>query len=240
MSKQERPRQALEWVADGTQLLLAAIARLDDDALDEPSRLPGWKRCYLLSHLANNANALRNLLHWARTGEERRMYRSSEQRAADIGAGAEAPAAELRSMVESSAAELWSDLDTMPAEAWSAPVVTAQGLTRPAAEVPWMRSREVYVHAIDLDAGVSFADLPASFLSELLGDIVARRSAVGTGPALSLTATDAGRTWEVRGAPEPVSVKAPLATLTKWLSGRQVRDVTTAAGDPLPELPAWL
>lgn len=238
--RQERPERALEWVSDGTRLVLAGLARLDDDALDGPTLLPSWSRRYLLSHLANNAGALRNLLYWARTGEERRMYLSSEQRAADIEAGATAPAASLRALVDSSASALWSDLDAMPARAWSAEVITAQGLTRQASEVAWMRSREVYIHGVDLDAGLSFADLPASFLTALLDDIASRRSAVGSCPALQLTATDTGGTWQVRGATAPVSVSASVAALAQWLSGRPGGDLTDTAGEPVPDLPAWL
>jgi maleylpyruvate isomerase len=240
MSQQERPVQELQWIADGTRRFLEDLASLGDASLDGPSLLPGWSRRYLLSHLANNAGALRNLLHWARTGEERRMYASDEQRAADIAAAATAPATELRSLVASSAEALWSDLSGMPAHAWSAQVITAQGLTRYAAEVPWMRAREVFVHAVDLDAGARFADLPPSFLAALLDDIAARRSTVAAGPALKLTATDTGGSWQVKGSGDQISVATTLATLTEWLSGRPVDGLTDSASTPLPDLPAWL
>lgn len=240
MSEQERPEQALEWVADGTARLLAGMSGLHDAALDGPTLLPGWNRRYLLSHVANNASALRNLVYWARTGEERRMYASSEQRAADIAAGATAPPAALRDLVVASSVDLEADLDSTPLEAWSAQVITAQGLTRYASEIPWMRAREVYIHAVDLDAGISFEDLPASFLTALLDDIVSRRSSVGTGPGLVLTALDTGTSWQVTGSGPGVSVDAPLATLARWLSGRGAVGLTDAAGAPVPDLPAWL
>ena len=168
------------------------------------------------------------------------MYASNEQRAADIAAGAAAPAAELRSLVASSADALWSDLDGLPVEAWSAQVITAQGLTRYATEVPWMRVREVYVHAVDLDAGTGFADLPPSFLTALLDDVAARRSTVGTSPALALTATDTAGSWQVKGNGDATEVEAPLATLAEWLSGRPVDGLTDVSGAPVPALPAWL
>lgn len=240
MSQYERPEQALEWVADGTRRLLADLAALSDAALDSPTLLPDWNRRYLLSHVANNASALRNLVHWAKTGEERRMYASSEQRAADIAAGASAPAGELRSLVESSAAALWDDLDEMPLAAWSAQVITAQGLIRHAAEIPWMRVREAYVHTVDLDAGTEFADLPETFLTTLLADIVGRRTTMANGPALALTATDTGASWSVAGNGDPVSIAVSLATLTQWLAGRPVAGLADATGAPAPELPAWL
>ena len=75
-----KPDQTLTWVQDGTERLRAQLAGLPDDGLDGATALPGWNRRYLFSHLAANADALRNLVHWARTGEERRMYASAQSR----------------------------------------------------------------------------------------------------------------------------------------------------------------
>jgi maleylpyruvate isomerase len=245
-----RPEQFLDWMRDGTSRLLANLEELPDQALEAPSLLPGWNRRYLLSHVAANAEALRNLAHWARTGEERRMYASTEARDAGIAAGAVRPAVELRAWIAASADALAGDLDSMPAPAWEAKIITAQGLTREAREIPWMRVREAYVHAVDLGAGIGFADLPGTFLTALLDDIAARRSKVGTSPALTLTASDAGGSWQVTGAGDPVAVTAPLAVLTAWLSGRPVTGLSGAGlsdsglcdtgGRPVPDLPAWL
>jgi maleylpyruvate isomerase len=230
-----KPDQTLAWMHDGTRKLLAAVSALPDEALAAPTALPGWTRRYLLSHVAANADALRNLVHWARTGEERRMYVSSGQRDADIASGAQLPAAGLRAWLESSARALAGDLEALPGQAWDAKVITAQGLTRNASEIPWMRAREVYVHAVDLDAGTAWADLPAQFLAALLDDVAARRSAKGDGPALTCAATDAGRTWQVAGSGAPLPVSAPLADLAAYLTGRPAPALRAA-----PALPAWL
>ena len=229
-----KPDQTLAWMHDGTRKLLADVAALPDAALDGPTVLPGWSRRYLLSHVAANADALRNLVHWARTGEERRMYASPGQRDADIATGSELPAAELRAWLESSAQALATDLDTLPGPAWDAKIITAQGLTRAADEIPWMRVREVYIHAVDLAAGTAWTDLPADFLTALLDDVTARRSSKGGGPALAIAATDTGHTWEIAGAGAPLPVSAPLADLAAYLTGRPP-ELTGA-----PALPAWL
>src|SRR5215469_6531892 len=171
-----RPDQTLDWMRDGTERLLGVVSALGDADLDEPSLLPGWSRRHLLAHIAANADALRNLVHWARTGEERRMYASPQQRDADIAAGARRPAAELRAWVASTANALSGDLAALPEPAWQARVITAQGVDRSAAEIPWMRDREVYVHAVDLGSGMGFADLPVGFLGALVDDVTARRS----------------------------------------------------------------
>jgi maleylpyruvate isomerase len=230
-----RPERTLTWMADGTRKLLADLDALPDEALRAPTALPGWTRRYLLAHVAANAGALRNLVHWARTGEERRMYASNERRDADIAAGARLPAPELTAWVESSARDLAADLDALPAPAWDAKVITAQGLTRGASEIPWMRVREVYVHAVDLGAGTRWTDLPAPFLTELLDDVTLRRSAKGGGPALAVAATDTGHTWEVAGTGAPVPVSAPLTDLAAYLTGRPAPGLKAA-----PALPAWL
>ena len=230
-----KPDQTLAWMHDATRRLLADLAGLPDEALTRPTSLPGWDRRYLLSHVAANAEALRNLVHWARTGEERRMYPSVEQRDAGIAAGAALPAAELRAWISNSAAALAADLDALPASAWNAKVITAQGLTRSASEIPWMRDRELYVHAVDLGAGTRFADLPAEFLTMLLDDIVNRRSARGGGPALAVAASDTGHVREIAGTGAPVPVTAPLAELAAYLTGRPAPALAAA-----PALPAWL
>ena len=163
------------------------------------------------------------------------MYASAEQREADIAAGSTRPAADLRSWAVQAADALAADLDALPDAAWDAKIITAQGVTRPAREIPWMRAREVYIHAIDLDAGISWADLPPAFLAALLDDVTARRSSQGGGPALALAATDSGHAWEVAGAGAPVPVSAPLADLAAYLSGRPCPGLPAA-----PPLPAWL
>jgi maleylpyruvate isomerase len=230
-----KPDETLGWTHDGTGKLLAALAGLSDEALTAPTTLPGWTRRYLVAHIAANADALRNLVYWARTGEERRMYASPTQREADIAAGSARPAASLRAWAAQSAAELAADLDALPDAAWDAKIITAQGVTRPAREIPWMRAREVYIHAIDLDTGLSWADLPPTFLAVLLDDVTARRSSRGNGPALAVTATDTGHAWEVAGADAPLPVSAPLADLAAYLSGRPCPGLPAA-----PPLPAWL
>lgn len=174
-----------EWMDEATGLFLDALGRLSDDELDAPTPLPGWTRRHLIAHVHFNASALRRLTSWAATGTEQRMYASPEQRNAEIEQGATLPSAELRRLVRESASGLAADLGALPAGAWQAAVITAQGRTVAATEIPWMRTREVAVHAIDLGAGLTFADLPAGLTAALLADVVRKRAAAGEGPALA-------------------------------------------------------
>ncbi|NED75665.1 maleylpyruvate isomerase family mycothiol-dependent enzyme [Streptomyces sp. SID9944] len=187
---------ARAWARTGTELILDAVAGLDEAAFTAPSALPDWTRKHLVAHVAANADALGNLVHWAATGEERPMYASAEERAAGIARGPALSADELRSWLTDSAHRLAAGLDRLTDEQWQREVVTAQGRTVPATELPWMRAREVCVHAVDLGTGgVAFADLPKGFLAALVEEIRAKRALteLPDGPLPEVAAWLAGR-----------------------------------------------
>lgn len=183
------------WMEQGQHLISTAVRALDEAAFAADSLLPGWTRRHLVAHLAGNAEALGNLADWAATGVEKPMYASSEERAAGIARGATLPVGELTAWQQRSATTLAEKLARLTEDHWSNKVRTAQGRILPATEIPWLRAREVMVHAVDLDLGIGFADLPADFLAELVADIRAKR---GDAPA----------------------VDGPLPEVAAWLAGR--------------------
>lgn len=195
---------ARHWMRQGTKLLLASVDGLDPASYDAAGGLPGWTRRHLVAHVAANADALGNLVHWAATGEETPMYASPEERVAGIARGARLPAEELTAWAHESAERLETAMAVLPAERWQAEVVTAQGRTVPASEIPWLRSREVCVHAVDLATGIGFADLPEEFLAALVVDIKAKRGldTVPDGRLPDVAAYLAGRPYTLAGAPE--------------------------------------
>jgi maleylpyruvate isomerase len=92
------------------------------------------------------------------------------------------------------AAEIESGSRLAPSE------LRAQGRSIPAEQVAWLRCREVGVHAVDLTAGVTFADLPHEFLAALVQDVVAKRTAGGELPTLAAWLTGRGRPGNLVGA----------------------------------------
>ncbi|GAB2650278.1 maleylpyruvate isomerase family mycothiol-dependent enzyme [Kribbella swartbergensis] len=199
-----------EWIAEGTALCRKALVDLEG-----PSLLPGWTRKHVAAHLALNAEALGNLVEWARTGVEKRMYASTDRRNADIEAGARRSSAELLAWFDESARLLTEAMGELTDAQWQARVLTAQGSEVPAGQIPWMRAREVMIHAVDLGTGVTFADLPEDFLEELCTDIRTKRGDV----------------------PE---VNGPLPAVAAYLAGRPYEGVTTPDGTPVAPLPPWL
>jgi maleylpyruvate isomerase len=233
--------QALAWAADGAAHLRGMMTRMGDDAFAKPSALPDWTRAHVLTHVARNADALINLLTWARTGVPTPAYESREQRDDDINEGAQRPAAEIRADLIASSDRLAAVVREMPKEAWTAKIADTRGRRMIASDVLWLRARETWIHAIDLDAGASFADLPRPMLRELLTDAAATLGARPDFPRLLLVPSDESRTWTVGEGGEPLEVRGTAAELAAWLLGRSKgRELRTAEGKRPTALPPWL
>jgi maleylpyruvate isomerase len=232
------PEASLSWLRDGTARLLAVVEGLSDDEFAHPSLLPSWTRGTLVAHLALNAGALGNLVAWARTGVESPMYTSAEQRAEDIAHLAAEPAERIRAEFVAGVERLDADLAALPEACWAAPVRTARGRPIPASEIPWMRNREVWVHAVDLDTGVGFDEYPPDLLAALLDDAVSMMFKRPDATPVAARTPDGARTWTF--GPDPATVvTADLPDLCAWVLGRP--GAARARVDPAwPALPAWL
>lgn len=220
---------ALPLARVGERWLLAAL-RQDVD-LREPSLLPGWTRAHLVAHLIGNAGALGNLLRWARTGVETPMYASRAARADQIDRYARRPAEWLLEEFRGSSNRLAAAMADLQPEHWASEVRSAPDRTITAAEVPWLRCRESFVHLVDLDVGVRFADLPAEFLIALLDDATGTVGAKPGCPPVRLVA--GARQWSLGVPPCQREVSGTPAELAGWVTGR-------VRVDTWPTLPVWL
>jgi maleylpyruvate isomerase len=122
----------------------------------------------------------------------------------------------------------------LPAPAWGNEVRTAAGRRVPAAEVPWMRVREVWVHAVDLGAGVSFDAVPSDVADALLDDALAGIGKRPQAPAVTVRCTDSPGEWRL-GDGSAGEVSGTHAALLPWALGRP-----SDAATNWPVLPAWL
>lgn len=242
--------EALAWAADGQAHLRGLMTRMGDDAFTAPSLLAGWTRAHVLTHIARNADAMINLLTWARTGTETPAYPGAAARDADIAAGAARTPDEIRADVVATSDRLADVVRRLPEAAWSAPVRNAQGGAITAAAVPWMRAREVWIHAVDLDVGASFKDLPIPMRRALVADVV---TMLETRPGCPHVRLEEARTGQVREfGPGPVAddgavpgdlgtVRGKAPDLIAWLLGRPFgKGLRDAGGNLPPPLPAWL
>ncbi|MGW2490674.1 maleylpyruvate isomerase family mycothiol-dependent enzyme [Streptomyces sp. NPDC001606] len=219
----------LACVREATERLLTAVAALDNAALAEPSRLPGWTRGHVLAHVSRNADALVNVL------EGRPMYASAEARDADIERDARRSLEEQLTDLRESAARFQAAGDA-PAD-WTRTVELRNGVTDSAAGVPFRRWVEVDLHHVDLGTGYDLEDLPAEFLERETDFLTRRFSGHPDVPATRIT--DGTRAWSTgRAAEEPeVTVSGAPADLVGWLAGRRDGAALKVQGGALPKLP---
>ena len=90
-----------------------------------------------------------------------------------------------------------------------------------------MRTREVWLHAVDLGNGGSFTDFPADLVDRLLPDVEANWRRRGVGDLLLLQPTD--RAVPAQPDPDATEVRGTAAQLARWATGRG-GDITTSTG----------
>ncbi|MBO1335340.1 maleylpyruvate isomerase family mycothiol-dependent enzyme [Streptomyces sp. VRA16 Mangrove soil] len=230
-------------VREATDRLLAAIGTLDNAAVTESSRLPGWSRGHVLAHLARNADALVNVL----AGHP--MYVSAEARDADI--ERDAPRG-LREQVEDvrASADRFQRVGAKDAD-WGRTVELRNGVKDVASQVPFRRWIEVELHHVDLGIGYELEDLSEEFTQREINFLAKRFRNHPDLPPL-LIKQDDGRMIST-GAVQPHSLEeikdgtapTPLgivvqgrqADLLGWLAGRRKGDALTVDRGSLPTLP---
>ncbi|GGU98195.1 maleylpyruvate isomerase [Streptomyces albospinus] len=231
-------------VHEATDRLLISLGKLDDAAIGEPSLLPGWTRGHVLAHLARNADALVNLLTWARTDVRTPMYASAAVRDGDIERGADRPLAAHLEDLRESAAGFAAAAQALPEDRRAFLVEMRNGVVERADRLALRRLAEVELHHVDLGVGYTVEQLPPAFLDSELEFLTAVKFAGHPDlPALELRTGD-GRTWRTGhtgtgGGDEaaPVVVTGPATALVGWLTGRADGAGLDTQGSPLPVIP---
>jgi maleylpyruvate isomerase len=163
-------RELQDRIDDATQRLLGGARIMSEGDLRAPSLLPGWTRAHVLAHLAHGADAMRNLLVGARSGQVRPAYASAEARQADIDQGATMTAKDLMADLADSAMALRTVARQLPDEVWQVRLRILDSTPFPADQILTRRLVELELHHCDLGAGYGPADWPAAFAVMELGE----------------------------------------------------------------------
>ncbi|NED93893.1 maleylpyruvate isomerase family mycothiol-dependent enzyme [Phytoactinopolyspora alkaliphila] len=228
-------------VTAATERLIATAGALDGETLAAPSLCPGWTRGHVITHLARNADALTNLLTWARTGKEALMYPSRDSRDREIVAGASRPLEEQIADLGASSSRFAAAVTDLPADAWTREVRTGpggSGRTVPARRTLWMRLLEVEIHHVDLAAGYTPGHWPEFFVRRALAETVRGFGQRDDVPSFTMVIDGAAARI---GSGDQVTVKGSARSVLAWLVGRSTgEDLQVSPTDALPRLPAWL
>ncbi len=213
----------------GTAFFNLKLDELSDSEMHGDSLLPGWTRRHVVAHVGYNARAIARLMKWAGTGVETPMYESGEARNEEIAFGATLSPVELRNLYDQSDRDLNLKWRELPDENWSNLVKNSQGRVIPASDTVWMRTREVWVHSVDLNNGASFEDIPVDVLERMLVDVTDVWKSRGDDAGLLLTVSSAQKlALGDLGAANPEIVSGSLAGVTAWACGRGAAGVTSS------------
>src|SRR5699024_1141336 len=112
----------LESLRSSTSRFLETLRTLSDEELRQHSTLEDWSRAHVAGHVARNADALLNLVEWARTGEQRSMYTSPAAQLQGIAETATLSHEELCDDVAESAERLHRAMRKLTSLHWSRPI----------------------------------------------------------------------------------------------------------------------
>jgi maleylpyruvate isomerase len=229
----------LDEMAVATDRLLRTVDGLGEADVRRPSALPGWTRAHVLTHLARNADALANLAHAARTGDDLPMYHGgSDQRAADIEAGSSRGLGDLRLDLAESADRLLALFADFPDDGLTREAAMLSGASAYGWEIPYLRVRELEIHHVDLDLGYTPAHWSAQFATRTLDQLAPFFRAARECPVAVLSATDGEGRWEV--AADGPELSGPRRALAAWLTGRAAGDgLELRPAGPIPAAPRW-
>jgi maleylpyruvate isomerase len=164
--------------------LIALLGRLDADAFEAPSRLPGWSRMTIVCHLRYGAGALLRMSLDVLEGRPTSYYpagRARQRPTTLVPTSGEEVGDVLTDWADKAARldEVWASLDT---DAWALTVAEPEHNVDlgsvPLARLALLRLTEVDLHGVDL--GVGFADWSDTLidiaLPTRLGWLPARRT----------------------------------------------------------------
>ncbi len=254
------PTPEIDQVKRSTRKVLRALDDLTDEQAAARSRLPGWTRAEVITHLARNGDGLRGMVEAAARGEVAPMYPSPEFRASGIAAGRGASAAVLRADLRGAHDRLVDAWSALPDDAWER--LGRASATRTMRDFVWMRWREIEVHHVDLDLDLGFepSDWPVAFVGVALDEIFAGLTtrAAPNRPRLDvdyrIVSTDHDRAWRVELHGDAVEVAADDGSaadgeaigwgcdVAAWMYGRDPRGGggILASGDlGVLRLPRW-
>ncbi len=215
-------KESLLLARRGTAYFSRQLAQLTAEDMSGPSMLAGWSRGHVVAHVGYNARYLARLLEDVRRGGTE-VKAANHDDAHHIDYGATLPDAALRNLYAHAAVHLNVEWRDLPADKWETSLEREGQRPLHVADTVWGRAFEVWVHAVDLNAGARFEDLPPQLLDRLfrtvLDDWDDRSDDANEKPQLLLQPTDRQDIYRLTCPMEKLSAVAerganPQRTLT--------------------------
>jgi len=218
---------------EATQSLLGDTIAITDEHWQMSSRLPGWTRAHIATHIARQADGMTRVLGQIKNNQPTSLYDSEEVIEDAIERGSERGAMDLQVDLDSSAGRLHEASSRLKKLPPTRPVALTPNLTVRLGDLPLVRLNHLVLHHIDLDVGFTYEAIDEPVAAWLLAYNAGRIGRNSAYPAIRL-ASDSGVNAVIGGGGRPQVVNGADNLLLAWLTGRLTPDQM----DPrLPMLP---
>lgn len=207
--------QIRRWKFDANQRLLGDTIGISDPQWHSPSLLPGWTRAHVATHLARNADTMREITRAERDGTPPAIP-TAEERFVALERGAERSGLELQIDLDTTAGRLSQAWDEVTD--WHRPIHFEARIV-PMALLPLARLHEVCVHHLDLACGFEADRIDPQAGEWLLAWVYRRQTINWQGAPVEIVASS-GQRGILGDSPDPVRLEGTDAALWAWLSGR--------------------
>jgi maleylpyruvate isomerase len=171
-----RPTEYIEECRAAHKRWIATLDSLTDERAREPSRLSGWSRGHVVTHLARKSDSHVWLFEGALAGEVRQQFPRPNVMEDDVQAGAGRSAAALRTDLIEAFGRIEAAFDNHPDDLWDHQGIVAPG-KRTMAEIVFRHLRDAEVHHADLNLGYEVSDWPALYVE---GELARRLPALAS------------------------------------------------------------
>jgi maleylpyruvate isomerase len=211
---------------EAIQRLLGDTIGISDAQWREPSRLPGWSRAHVATHLARDGDLIYELTTAGLAGREPDLP-TPQQRFAALERGAERTGVELQIDLDTSAGRLgqaWSEVSD-----WHRPI-HFQGRVQPLAVLPLARLNEICMHHLDLRTEFSLDQIGEEAAGWLLAWVYSLLAPRWQRPVVEVISSTGQGGILGSGTKVIGPVRGTDADLWAWLTGRGGPENLTGAG----------
>lgn len=226
------PSEELRWARLGTAYFARKLNKTSDAQLTARTG-EGLRFRRIVCAVSYRARSFAHLIESVRNGVPVLGPELFEAEVTGMELGVTLPAAALRHLFKHSEVHLNVEWRDLRGDEWDTTVCLPGQKTATVRDTAWRRARSIWLSAVDLGNGGSFADLPPDLVDAVLADSAARWD---QSEAITLQPSDRQAPIVLGRPASGLTVTGKAAALARWVTGRGIHNIQ--ANGALPAIAA--
>lgn len=225
------PGVELRWARLGTAYFARKLNELTDRQLSAEEE-QGLRFRQIVCGVAYQARSFAKIIEWVRNGELRPDQDPFKALSENVQLGVTLPGAAIRHLFKHSEVHLNVEWRDLRGSEWDAVVYLPGRKSVAVRETAWKRARSIWLNAVDLGNGGTFADFPVDLVDALLIEASSRWK----GSESFVVHPSDRNTPIVFGSPDSTRIiRGKAVDLARWVTGRVTYNINA---EPLPAIAA--